>query len=446
MYKPSKIKLLFLPILASVFLLQCSKVEENFTTEDFETSQTQSVQDVFGGLLNQDSSRLNGRTSEDNQGFVSVNLDDISLEPLTNSTAMLTVVPAILSGTPSTYSRAIALDYGGKTHTAILSLIPNNNNQSIGFSGYSITYKLSGEIINAYRIEADTIVAKLLTPNMSVADSPISDNSGLRIVDGCDCDTSPLPDCCFEEQLLDEVVIIANTGGIPAEHLFEPSEHEGIDLDAQEPVSLLVGGGGSLWVDCEPGYERDNYGNCVTAEEDCGEGYEMNEDGECVVHIDCGPDLELNASGECVEEDEFEYPFVHCSTFEYANGLNGLVKSAAVRNIHNTFSTFRGSGTNTEIRYANIQLPVMYFNLPPILNNGSAATLSALALGDAIDLTDDYLDANPYISLYELELVFKQNINQLMNTIGGTASTVESFSILNPSEYIVSLFSNGNCN
>ena len=268
MYKTPKIRLLFLPILAFLLLFQCSKVEENLVTNDFETSQLQSVQDVFIGFLNQGGSRLTGRVSEDNQEFVSVNLNDISLEPLTNSNAMLTVVPAILSATPSTFTRAIALDYGGKTHTAILSLIPNNSNHSNGFSGYSITYKLSGEIINAYRIEADTIVAKLQTSNISITDSPISDTSGLRIVDGCDCDTSPLPDCCFEEQLLDEVVIIANTGGIPAEHLFEPSEHEGIDLDAQEPVSLLVGGGGSLWLDCDPDYERDNQGNCVTPEED----------------------------------------------------------------------------------------------------------------------------------------------------------------------------------
>ena len=158
----------------------------------------------------------------------------------------------------------------------------------------------------------------------------------------------------------------------------------------------------------------------------------------------CSEEAQENVISHLIEE--FAFPHPHCSSFEYANGLNGLVKSAAVIGIKELFVVYYIDGFDLKVKYVNVALPIMYFNMPSYLANGQAATLSALALEEAIDATDDYLDANPLTSQPVLEEIFKQNINLAMNTIQGSSSTVPSFPILNPAPYVTNFFTNGVCN
>ena len=353
---------------------------------------------------------------------------------ITNTDEQITILPAVLTNGEA-YSRVILLDIDGEIQSVVYSMYSFNDYSTDTFYGEVLITDLEGSFINRFKVENSLLVAQYV-PNTGH-----SDNTTMRSTD-CDC-----PWAC-DMCLLDEVVI--NASPVELGNLYTSIVPESYDY-TYEITDIPGGGGGGNGnglndVSCTNGQVLNDYGHCINPEDVCSDGLILDENGDCLEHISCGDNLELNSSGECIEEDEFEYPFVHCSTFEYLNGQNGLVKSAAVANINNLFTTYRGSGFNVEYRGVNIALPIIYFNMPPVWTNGAAATASALALGEAIDLTDDYLDANPYVNLFELEQIFIQNINSSMNSIGGTASRVPSFEIPNLSNYTTSLISNGNCN
>ena len=258
---------LFLLFAVVVLTYQCTKdntdaVEE--ANDQFQTSNKEAVLSLFQNSANSAAAR----TSDTSVSFAVANLDAITQEPLSNSTAMITVIPAVIPDAPNIYSRALALDYNNKTHTAILTLLPNQSDQSNGFSGHYVSYTLEGEPINAFRVESDTIVAKLILPRDVTDYGNIISPNTLRTSSDCNCNTSPLPDCCFEMQSLDEIVITVGTGGIPPQDLFEPSNHEGLDLDAVAPITFLAGGGGgSTSSNCSEGYVYDSFLGCVLEEQ-----------------------------------------------------------------------------------------------------------------------------------------------------------------------------------
>lgn len=154
----------------------------------------------------------------------------------------------------------------------------------------------------------------------------------------------------------------------------------------------------------------------------------------------------IDLAEDDILDEEFSYPKPHCSSFEYASGLGGSIKGAAVSDIHNFFLAILVTSDGPGLHYIDANLPTMYFTVPSSFLNGVAATESAIALDDAIDVTEDWFLTNPEANPFTLIDVWKNTINSEMNTFGGMASPVPPFDIPNPAPYVISLFTTGNCN
>ncbi|MFC4633487.1 hypothetical protein ACFO3O_06190 [Dokdonia ponticola] len=143
---------------------------------------------------------------------------------------------------------------------------------------------------------------------------------------------------------------------------------------------------------------------------------------------------------------EFSYPKPHCSSFEYASGMNGALKGSAVVGIHNFFMSLKADSDGIKFHYIDLDLPVMYFNVPGVILNGVAATESAIALDQAIDATENWFSINFEANGFVVTEQWINNINFEMSLLlGGSVSRIPSFPIPNPAPYVIDLFTTGNC-
>nr|WP_299171138.1 hypothetical protein [uncultured Allomuricauda sp.] len=139
-------------------------------------------------------------------------------------------------------------------------------------------------------------------------------------------------------------------------------------------------------------------------------------------------------------------PFPHCSSFEYASGLSGAIKGAAVVGVSDSFyshQTFSDGSFKT--RRITALEPLLYFSMPGNVLNGVAATLTAKAVNRANNSTQTWFAANPGATKEVLGQYWYNQIKKQMKGIGGHVSRVPSFPIKNPAPYVTHLLTTGNC-
>ena len=127
--------------------------------------------------------------------------------------------------------------------------------------------------------------------------------------------------------------------------------------------------------------------------------------------------------------------------FEYAQPPGAFQKGCAVKDFDHTFYT-AGIRSNGSPYYGEIDIPVniIYFTMPNMMTNGKAANLTAVAITNAIKLTDAHFFNNPDITKYNLANFFENQIRIQLAIFGGSFSTtVEPFPIPSPAPYITSV-------
>ena len=130
-----------------------------------------------------------------------------------------------------------------------------------------------------------------------------------------------------------------------------------------------------------------------------------------------------------------------CRSFEFAQPPGALQKGCAVSDFNHRFYTFgvrpNGSPYYGEI---DINLDIIYFTMPTWMTNGQAANTTAVAVTDAIKVTDIYFFENPDVTQQTLADIFRDTIIAQLAIVGGTVNTsVEPFPIPSPAPYITSV-------
>mgnify|MGYP000854727646 CR=1 FL=1 len=130
-----------------------------------------------------------------------------------------------------------------------------------------------------------------------------------------------------------------------------------------------------------------------------------------------------------------------CSSFEFAQPPGALQKGCAVSDFNHTFYV-AGVRPNGSPYYGDVSvnLSTAYFTMPTSMTNGQAANLTAVAVTNAIRLTDVFYFENPDATSSQVQNSFNTNLTQQLGINGGTISGVEPFQIPNPAPYLTSFF------
>jgi len=167
------------------------------------------------------------------------------------------------------------------------------------------------------------------------------------------------------------------------------------------------------------------YGNNVDTTED--EPYE-----------DICPNGAINGNGECVVN-----PFLgaDCRSFEYAQPPGALLKGCGVTDFdHRFYSGEMGADGSASGGYVESHFELVYFTMPPVMTNGQAANLTAIAVTAAITATDLYFFNNPDASAEDVGQEFINNIQTFMAVNGGQMVPNAPFNIPSPAPYLTSFF------
>jgi hypothetical protein len=130
-----------------------------------------------------------------------------------------------------------------------------------------------------------------------------------------------------------------------------------------------------------------------------------------------------------------------CRSFEYAQPPGSLQKGCGVTDFDHTFYVY-GNRPNGSPYYGEIDVnaSLVYFTMPTFLTNGQAANLTAVAVTNAVRLTDLYYHENPDSTASQIQSYFNNNLSQQIGLVGGTISGVAPFPIPSPAPYLTSFF------
>jgi len=163
--------------------------------------------------------------------------------------------------------------------------------------------------------------------------------------------------------------------------------------------------------------------------------------------------LNENGCSEEVQEDVIEflenvfvYPYPHCSSFEYAKPPNINIRACAVTNLTETFYAYGRLNGQVGTITATVNYSLVFFVMPTWMTNGQAATSTAIAVNNALNLTKNWFLINYEASESEIITYLDFMLIEQMALFAGTKTDFPPFTIPSPAPYVTSLLSTGNCN
>lgn len=155
-----------------------------------------------------------------------------------------------------------------------------------------------------------------------------------------------------------------------------------------------------------------------------------------------------DAQVEIIEflENVLVYPYPHCSSFEYAKPPNINIRACAVTNLTETFYAYGELDGEVGTIAATVNYDLVFFVMPTWMTNGQAATSTAVAVNNALNLTKDWFLINSDASESEIITYLDFMLIEQMALFAGTKTDIPPFTIPSPAPYVTSLLSTGNCN
>ncbi|MBS3993636.1 MAG: hypothetical protein KGZ87_07960 [Bacteroidetes bacterium] len=261
--KKRKIKNYFkLGILLIGFLITLTNCEqEEIIVQKDSVYKTVSKLEVLEFLNSYEKNKTSNRTGRSID--LKYDITSLKYESLINSKEFLAVIPANTIH-KSVYSRILLIKENNEIHAVLFNMFSTELNVSNSFSGIIQITDLNGNFINGYRVKEGKFTSQFFKEQLSKKGNKLSKSTSID----CGCGNGEF--CLIWTQNLNEITINANSGS------------------ATSPVSLggLIGnyyniidneyaywewdGGGNPPpinpIDCETGYTKDIYGNCVKNE------------------------------------------------------------------------------------------------------------------------------------------------------------------------------------
>ncbi|MGC6431901.1 MAG: hypothetical protein ACON5F_12725 [Jejuia sp.] len=413
--KQTFIKTLFI-LVCSVTLFKCDK--EEIVAEQLNKIETVSINEALSVFPKTSVSNQFSKTTT-NQ-FAVPNLDAITQEEIINSNELLTVIPATTY--QGVYSRILVIKINDEIKSVVFSMVPDVAANTDEFSGMVYIHTLQKEYVNTFKVEDGIIVSRFKKPTVTGS----SKSNFAKGDDDCWGIT-----CGMRGE---EVVIVAkNTKQFEFKWMFEDGGSDGDGssggYNGESWNSGSAGGGPDSNPNdnaCDPGYVKDDNGNCVAENFDpgCDEGYHKDENDVCVLN------------------PVYSAP---CSAFEYAQPAGELVKACAVTGLWNRFYSYGIQNGKHGTFEAFVVYPLVFFTAPTWMTNGLASNKTATAVIVAFRKTDIWFAANPYATKEQVGNKLSSYILKEMAKFGGSMTQIPPFGIRSPAPYVPSLSGTGNC-
>ena len=193
---------------AGMLFLLCNCENENSNLPETQQGSIETV------ALNEAIALFNAKTIPDankagQEAYATPHLEDISQEEITNTNALLTVIPATtMYG--NHYSRILLLKINNEIQSLVFSMYASDGVSQAYFSGEIIITDLDGNFINGYRVANGLITSQLKKASTNAKAFTAAKNNNVVCPDHGECTEGSNCVLCLQE--LEEVVVGAGSG------------------------------------------------------------------------------------------------------------------------------------------------------------------------------------------------------------------------------------------
>lgn len=237
-------------ILISFF--NCEK--EEVTTDQQSNIETVSINEALD-LFSQ-SYKTSKSSKTNNKQFIIPQVDKISQEEIINSNELLTIIPATTF--EGVYSRILLIKIDGEIKPVVFSMVKDEQSDTPEFSGMIYIHTLEKEYINTLKAENGVLVSRFKKPigkNTSKNITAKGEDDCFGI--GCGMRGEEVVINAKKDQRIEFTYVFRFEGGDSDDGgqswSYGEGQESGGSSGTTEPANTT----------CDPGYAKDNDGNCV---------------------------------------------------------------------------------------------------------------------------------------------------------------------------------------